>query len=138
MRLGIQLRPLMSCLAPGLLLCLVACQEAEDFTVPAGPVADAVYLNGKVITVDDAQTEATAVATKDGRILYVGDAAGAASFIDESRTAQVDLAGRTMVPGFVDAHGHVVSAGLQAASANLLPQPDGNVNSFAELIDAMC
>ena len=37
----------------------------------------------------------------------------------------------------VDAHGHVVNAGLQAASANLLPLPDGQVNSFSELIDTL-
>ena len=42
-----------------------------------------------------------------------------------------------MVPGFVDAHGHVVSAGIQAASANLLPMPDGQVNSFVQLVDTM-
>ena len=49
-------------------------------------------------------------------------------------TEQVDLGGKTLVPGFVDAHGHVVTAGLQAASANLLPAPDGPVNSFADLV----
>jgi predicted amidohydrolase YtcJ len=42
-----------------------------------------------------------------------------------------------MVPGFVDAHGHVVSAGIQAASANVLPMPDGQVNNFTQLTDAL-
>ena len=37
------------------------------------------------------------------------------------KTELVDLGGRTMLPGFVDPHGHVTMGGLQAASANLLP-----------------
>lgn len=99
-------------------------------------VADAVYLNGKIITVDDDNPKATAVAIKNGEIIYVGDVRGATPLMADS-TRQIDLQGRTMVPGFVDAHGHVVSAGIQAASANLLPMPDGGVNSFVQLVDAV-
>lgn len=95
-------------------------------------IADAIYFNGKIITVNDAQPTAQVVATKNGIIIYVGDMEGVTSFTNEN-TQQIDLRGRTLVPGFVDAHGHVVSAGLQAASANVLPLPDGEVNSFADL-----
>ncbi len=98
--------------------------------------ADAVYFNGKIITVDDDNPEATAVAIKDGMIIYVGDIRGSKPLMSDS-TRQIDLQGKTMVPGFVDAHGHVVGAGLQAASANLLPMPDGEVNSFAQLVDTL-
>lgn len=98
--------------------------------------ADTVYLNGTIITVNDDQPSAQAVAIKNGKIIYVGDDSGAKRFVGPA-TEQVDLDNRTMVPGFVDAHGHVVSAGIQAASANLLPLPDGPVNSFAELLDTL-
>lgn len=98
--------------------------------------ADRIYFNGKIITINDAQPEAEAVAVKNGAIIYVGDLNGAKPFIDVS-TEQIDLANHTMVPGFVDAHGHVVNAGLQAASANLLAAPDGPVNSFAQLVDTL-
>jgi predicted amidohydrolase YtcJ len=98
--------------------------------------ADKVFINGKIITVNDQQPRAQAVAIKDGLITYVGDFRGIKPLIGEN-TQQVDLNGRTMVPGFVDAHGHVVTAGLQAASANLLPQPDGGVNSFTELTNVL-
>lgn len=98
--------------------------------------ADKVFINGKIITVNDQQPRAQAVAIRDGLITYVGDFRGVKPLIGEN-TQQVDLNGRTMVPGFVDAHGHVVTAGLQAASANLLPQPDGGVNSFTELTDVL-
>ena len=99
-------------------------------------VADTVYLNGKIITVDDANPKATAVAIKDGKIVYVGDVRGAKLLMAAS-TQQIDLQGKTMVPGFVDAHGHVVGAGIQAASARVLPLPDGQVNSFTQLTDAL-
>jgi len=119
---------------------LSGCSSPDEATPPAeakqAQVADAVYSNGKIITVDDDNPEATAVAIKDGSIIYVGDIRGTQPLMDES-TRQIDLQGKTMVPGFVDAHGHVVNAGIQAASANLLPAPDGPVNSFAQLVDTV-
>ena len=48
-------------------------------------------------------------------------------------TEVIDLAGRTMIPGFVDAHGHVFMVGIQALSANTLPAPDGTVNDIPTL-----
>ncbi len=129
-----------------LLLCtmigVVGCEQAveDDYvkTVQVKKVAkaDTVYSNGKIITVNDKQPKATAVAVKNGNIVYVGDIRGVKPFISDT-TEQVDLKGKTMIPGFVDAHGHVVNAGLQAASANLLPMPDGQVNSFKELIHSL-
>ena len=123
------------------LVSLAACSEkqtdaATDRSGTVDNVADAIYFNGKIITVNDDQPTAQVVAISDGKIIYVGDSPGARPLIDD-RTQQIDLNDRTMVPGFVDAHGHVVNAGLQAASANLLPLPDGPVNSFPELIDTL-
>ena len=48
-------------------------------------------------------------------------------------TEMIDLGGRTMLPGFVDAHGHVFMGGLQAMSANMLAPPDGEVTDIASL-----
>ena len=119
---------------------LYGCDSPETSEPPAAveaePVADAVYSNGKIITVNDANPKATAVAIKNGKIIYVGDLRGTKPLTAPS-TQQIDLQGNTMVPGFVDAHGHVVSAGTQAASANLLPMPDGQVNSFTQLTDTL-
>ena len=39
-----------------------------------------------------------------------------------------------MMPGFVDSHGHLSFVGFHACSANLLPEPDGEGNSFDDLI----
>jgi predicted amidohydrolase YtcJ len=49
-------------------------------------------------------------------------------------TLIVDLDGRTMLPGFVDSHGHAYMVGLQASVANLLPPPDAEVDSIDVLV----
>jgi len=98
----------------------------------AGEFAEIIYHGGNIITINDAQPRTEAVAVKDGRILTVGSMK---EVLDSkgSDTQMVDLKGSTMLPGFVDAHGHVMGGGLQALSANLLAPPDGNVKSMASL-----
>jgi predicted amidohydrolase YtcJ len=53
------------------------------------------------------------------------------------KTRIIDLKGRTLVPGFVDAHGHMAMGGLQALSANLLAPPDGEVQDIASLQETL-
>jgi predicted amidohydrolase YtcJ len=94
--------------------------------------SDAVYFGGPILTMDDARPRAEAVAVRGGRILAVG--AKDEVLARAGRGARlVDLGGRTLLPGFVDPHGHVSFVGLQAVSANLLPAPDGEGNSIAQL-----
>lgn len=98
----------------------------------AQEIADTLYTGGPILTINDAQPTAEAVAVKDGKILAVGPLAELLRHQDDS-TDVFDLAGRTMLPGFVDSHGHVVMGGLQALSANLLAPPDGAVTDIASL-----
>jgi predicted amidohydrolase YtcJ len=100
--------------------------------VMAAEEADIIYSGGTIITIDDASPRAEAVAVKGGRILAVGKADDVMK-LKGATTQMVDLAGRTMVPGFVDPHGHIVLGGLQALSANLLAPPDGEVTDIASL-----
>lgn len=67
--------------------------------------ADTVFTNGSVITVNEKNDICEAVAIKDGKILYVGDQEGLQDYIGET-TKVVDLKGRTLMPGFVEAHSH--------------------------------
>jgi len=90
----------------------------------AAEPADTIYHNGTIITIDDARPAAEAVAVRDGRILAVASEAEVLETAGQN-TRRVDLAGRTMLPGFVDSHGHGYMIGLQASTANLLPPPDG-------------
>jgi predicted amidohydrolase YtcJ len=95
--------------------------------------ADTIYLNGSILTIDDAHPKAEAVAVKGGRILAVGTKLEVLKSKGDA-TKIIDLTGKTMLPGFVDAHGHVFMGGIQALSANLLAPPDGEVKDIASLV----
>jgi len=97
-----------------------------------GKSADVIYLNAEIITMNDASPTAQAVAVKDGKIIGVGSTLEMLQF-EDNNTQIFDLQGKTMVPGFIDGHGHVVSQGIAATVANLLPPPDGDVDSIAKL-----
>ncbi|QYZ72012.1 amidohydrolase [Neotabrizicola shimadae] len=84
----------------------------------------------------DAAPRAEALAERDGRILAVGALEAVLSHRGPD-TQMIDLAGRTLLPGFVDAHGHVYMIGIQAMSANLLPAPDGEVNDIPALQETL-
>jgi predicted amidohydrolase YtcJ len=94
--------------------------------------ADTIYSGGNIITINDAQPSAEAVAVKDGKILAVGNKAEVMKTAGEN-TRKIDLGGKTLLPGFVDSHGHAYLIGLQASTANLLPPPDGTGKDIASL-----
>jgi len=99
-------------------------------------VADTIYMGGNIITINDAQPSAEAVAVKDGKIIAVGNKADVLKTAG-AKTQQIDLGGKTMLPGFVDSHGHAYAQGIQASTANLLPPPDGtgkDVNTIITLL----
>jgi len=105
---------------------------------PSGPrpeqTADAIYAGGPIVTVNDAQPSAEALAVKDGKILAVGARAGIEKAHRGAATTLVDLGGRTLAPGFVDGHMHVLALGAQAVGANLLAPPDGEVQAVDDLV----
>ena len=112
-------------------IALLAASSANAAS-PAKPTAQTIYLGGDIVTVNDAAPTAQALAIKDGRILALGSEADILTLRD-GETRVVDLQGKTLIPGFIDAHGHVFNTGIQALSANLLAPPDGAVNSIAAL-----
>lgn len=98
----------------------------------ASQQADTIYNNGTIITINDTAPTAEAVAVKDGKILAVGTKEDVLKTKGDA-TKLVDLGGKTMLPGFVDSHGHSYMIGLQASTANLLPPPDGTGKDLASL-----
>lgn len=102
----------------GLALALAAaCQT------PPNRFADLVFTGGAVLTMDSTQPRAEAVAVKDGRIVFVGADTGAERWIG-SRTLHVTLGGRTLLPGFQDAHIHPVTSGLDLMGCDLTGRAD--------------
>src|SRR5919202_399040 len=71
---------------------------------------DTVLYNGNFYTVNDRSPRAQAAAIADGRFLAVGTNAEIRALAD-ARTKRVDLGGKTVLPGFIDAHSHPAVAG---------------------------
>jgi imidazolonepropionase-like amidohydrolase len=67
---------------------------------------DHIFLNGKIITVDERASVAQAVAVRDGKILAVGQNAQILKLAGP-KTTRIDLKGKTMLPGLVDTHSHL-------------------------------
>jgi predicted amidohydrolase YtcJ len=100
--------------------------------VAAQQTAKSIWSGGPILTMNDKAMRAEAVAVAHGKTLAVGKRSEIMK-LKGPATQLVDLKGQTLVPGFVDAHGHVVIGGLQAISANLLAPPDGKVTDIASL-----
>ena len=80
-----------------------------------GLAADAVYFNGNLLTQAKGLGPQSAMAVRDGRIVYVGPDEGALRLAGPA-TQRVDLGGKTVVPGFCDSHLHFAMFGLGLAS----------------------
>jgi predicted amidohydrolase YtcJ len=109
--------------------------KTKDSTVTApGSNSASMYYNGDILTMEgDSATYAEALVVKDGKILFVGTKEEAMKAAGEGHT-MVDLNGQALLPGFIDAHGHVFAAGIQALAANLLPPPDGSGATVPDLV----
>ncbi len=104
----------------------------------AGPspekTADTIYVGGTIVTVNDAQPTVEAVAVKDGRILAAGARAEVEKANKGAQTKIVDLAGKTMTPGFVDPHSHFIFALDMADQANVSAPPVGPASNPQEIV----
>jgi predicted amidohydrolase YtcJ len=86
--------------------------------------ADTIYSGGDILTMrGDAAEYAECLAVKDGKILFVGSFADAQKYAGTA-TRSVDLAGKTLLPGFIDTHGHMVYFGKNLIDANLFGTVD--------------
>ena len=108
------------------------------FVAPAGcgpedarDVADLVLVGGRVITVDADDTIAEAVAVRGERIVAVGTTEEVERLAGPD-TRHVDLAGRTVTPGLLDAHLHFANSGTRRLYTLDLSYP--NVESVADVV----
>ena len=88
---------------------------------PAKKVADSIYYNGKIVTVDSASSIFEAVAIRGERFLAVGSNEEI-NRLAGPQSRKVDLEGRTVIPGLIEAHAHPERASLSEL-ASPLPNP---------------
>ncbi|MGB3051767.1 MAG: amidohydrolase [Polyangiales bacterium] len=95
-----------------------------------------VWTNGRILTMDAEGKQATALVIEDDRIAAVGSDEDVQSWLPNADLV-LDLEGRTVVPGFIEAHGHFPGAGLVAVAADLNSPPIGTVKTIPEALDAL-
>ncbi len=93
--------------------------------VPAEQVADTIYVGGDIVTIDDAQPVAEALAVQGGRILAVGTRGDVEWSHKGESTKVVDLAGKTLLPAFLDTHSHYAIALSAANQVKVYAPPAG-------------
>jgi predicted amidohydrolase YtcJ len=128
------IRPMRAHLPVAAILLLAACRSSNPRPDSA---ADLVFRHGAVYTVDAARSWASAVAVREGRIVYVGTDTGAGRWIGPN-TEVVDLSGRMLLPGFQDGHVHPLDGGVELGLCNLsaatsVEQIDSIVRAWARV-----
>ncbi|WP_029252435.1 amidohydrolase [Paraoerskovia marina] len=94
---------------------------------------DLILVNGSVVTVDEDGTVAEAIAVDDGLIVAVGTSDDVRALAGPD-TEVVDLAGTTVVPGFVDAHSHVSMGAPYIKHAALHTPPVGETRTVPDIV----
>jgi predicted amidohydrolase YtcJ len=105
------------------IMLMVSCQEEPQ------PTADLIIENATIYSVDDAFSKATAIAVKDGKIIFMGSQEELAKQnLIASKT--VDASGKFMYPGLIDAHCHFYRLGQQVQRVDLV-----GTRSYQEVLD---
>jgi len=119
-------------------LTAAACTErpGSTATTPATVKADTIYRGGTIVTMVDDRREAQALAVAGGRILAVGTEQDVLT-TQGPDTDVVDLAGRTLLPSFIDSHGHFISAAQVLMWANVQGVPAGPITKVADIVPVL-
>lgn len=109
---------------------LLSCQNQEE-------TADLIIKGGTIYTVNENQPKVEAVAVKGNKILFAGSEEEVVKYQSES-TKQIDLAGKTMTPGFIEGHGHFMGLGYNELNVDLLQTKsyDEVIQKVKEAVDA--
>ena len=87
-------------------------------TGASAQVADSVYVNGNIYTANERAPCASAIAVAGDRILFIGENEGLDQYMGDS-TRTIDLAGRFVLPGLIDAHTHPGMVALSVGQVEL-------------------
>jgi hypothetical protein len=116
MRTRVRLGGILSALVIASVMIAMSCSQSPSAT--GNGLADLVIFNGRVWTVDPARPSAEAVAVVGERIAAVGANDEIRRWIGR-QTRVVDAAGKSVLPGFIDAHAHFATGGFQLSSVDL-------------------
>ena len=117
------------------ILGLAGCNSSHTGT--PSTLADSIYYGGDIITMDgDSANYAEAIAVKNGKIVFVGSKTDAEKLKGDS-TSMHNLEGKTLLPGFLDAHSHYINSLLVANQCNLYAPPSGPGKDVESIIDAL-
>ena len=95
-----------------------------------------VFINGTVLTMDVDNRVAEALSARGDVIDAVGTTQEIMASVDDN-TLVFDLKGRTLLPGFIDAHGHFPGSGMMTVNADLNSPPIGKHTTIPQVLDAL-
>jgi hypothetical protein len=116
---------------------LMAGCNRDEAPAAIAPTADTIYSGGDILTlVGNEPQSVEALAVREGRILMTGTRAEVMKRAGPA-TLQVDLAGKTLMPGIIDAHSHLLNHADSLLQAPLNAPPIGKIESIADIVTAL-
>jgi hypothetical protein len=103
----------------------------------APAAADTIYFGGDIMTMNDAQPAVEAIAVKDGMIVSAGSRSDIESLYKGPATTMIDLAGKTLLPAFIDGHSHYINSLMVAGQAQVYAPPSGTGKDVDSIIAAI-
>jgi predicted amidohydrolase YtcJ len=92
-----------------------------------------LYFNGQILTMEgDDPRYVEVIVERNGLIAFAGGLKQALKTFPDAK--RHNLQGQTLLPGFIDSHGHLYLTGLLLSMANVLPDPDGTATDFNALV----
>jgi predicted amidohydrolase YtcJ/heat shock protein HslJ len=107
---------------------------SASHSAPSANLADTIYFGGDIVTINDSQPTAEAVAVRDGKLLAVGALAEIEKANKGPATKVIDLGGKTLLPAFLDAHSHYINSLLVANQCKLYAPPSGHGKDVPSII----
>lgn len=96
------------------------------YRIAKKPIADSIWYNANIYTVDDNNPNATALAIKDGKLLYVGNDKIAKKLAGK-KTEKHDVKGLTILPGIMEGHMHMASMGKKLVQLDVFYKPKATI-----------
>jgi predicted amidohydrolase YtcJ len=119
------------------IMCLIFLIALSSLSFAGNALQQTLYFGGDIITMDgDKPTYVEAVIEREGRIIYAGKKSSAVNNF-AGKTIEVDLKGKTMLPGFLDPHGHFMSAIMMVNQVNVASPPVGTVKNIPQIIEQL-